>query len=123
MRTTGAVNTNSPVDEVLNWPSTHNMSRLKLRRITLCSGLIAEQRLRQRAATGRQGRSAAQVASRPACSQPGRPRPHPSPTPPVSPTGRGHGEALTPPETRETEHDEADQPQARRDRGGERDRL
>src|SRR3954471_15629932 len=38
-----------PVDEVLNWPSTHNMSRLRLRRITLCSGLIAEQRLRQRA--------------------------------------------------------------------------
>ena len=45
----------------------------------------------------------------------------PPPAPPVSPTGRGHGEALTPPETRETEHDQADQPQARRDRGGERD--
>ena len=39
------------------------------------------------------------------------PRPHPSPgSPPVSPTGRGHGEALTPPETRETDHDTADQP-------------
>src|SRR4051794_27142354 len=38
-----------PVDEVLNWPSTHNMSRPKLRMTTLCSGLIAEQRLRQRA--------------------------------------------------------------------------
>ena len=25
----------------------------------------------------------------------------PPPAPPVSPTGRGHGEALTPPETRE----------------------
>ena len=46
----------------------------------------------------------------------------PPPAPPVSPTGKGHGEALTPPETRETEHDKADQPQARRDRGGERDR-
>src|SRR4051794_31613252 len=34
----------------------------------------------------------------------------PPPAPPVSPTGRGHGEALTPPETRETEHDKADQP-------------
>src|SRR3954469_14731581 len=43
-----------PVDEVLNWPSTHNMSRLRLRRITLCSGLIAEQRLRQRAVKPRQ---------------------------------------------------------------------
>src|SRR3954462_15476685 len=39
-----------PVDEVLNWPSTHNMSRPKLQMTTLCSGLIAEQRLRQRAA-------------------------------------------------------------------------
>src|SRR4051812_20859925 len=39
-----------PVDEVLNWPFTHNMSRPKLRMTTLCSGLIAEQRLRQRAA-------------------------------------------------------------------------
>src|SRR4051795_10274847 len=39
-----------PVDEVLNWPSTHNMSRPKLQVTTLCSGLIAEQRLRQRAA-------------------------------------------------------------------------
>src|SRR3954454_16292744 len=38
-----------PVDEVLNWPSTHNMSRPKLRMTTLCRGLIAEQRLRQRA--------------------------------------------------------------------------
>src|SRR3954466_13761514 len=46
----------------------------------------------------------------------------PSPAPPVSPTGKGHGEALTPPGTREPEHDEVDQPQARRDRGGERDR-
>src|SRR5215210_5807853 len=46
----------------------------------------------------------------------------PPPAPPVSPTGRGHGEALTPPSSRETEHDQADQPQARRDRGGERDR-
>src|SRR3954464_2335659 len=35
-----------PVDEVLNWPSTHNMPRPKLRTTTLCSGLIAEQRLR-----------------------------------------------------------------------------
>src|SRR3954447_18592837 len=43
------------------------------------------------------------------------------PAPPVSPTGRGHGEALTPPGTRETEHDKADQPQARRDHGRERD--
>src|SRR3954470_5442942 len=43
----------------------------------------------------------------------------PPPAPPVSPTGRGHGEALTPPGTRETEHDQADQPQAGRDRGGE----
>src|SRR4051812_24139375 len=42
--------------------------------------------------------------------------------PPVSPTGRGHGEALTPPETRETEPDPADHRQAGRDRGGERDR-
>jgi hypothetical protein len=40
-----------PVDEVLNWSSTHNMSGPNLRRATLCSGLIAEQRLRQRAAT------------------------------------------------------------------------
>src|SRR3954469_8082743 len=45
----------------------------------------------------------------------------PPPAPPVSPTGKGHGEALTPPVTRETEHDEADQSEARRDRGGERD--
>src|SRR4051812_38093639 len=44
------VSTYQPVDEVLNWPSTHNMSRPKLRMTTLCSGLIAEQRLRQRAA-------------------------------------------------------------------------
>src|SRR3954464_4716368 len=42
-----------PVDEVQNWPSTHNMSRPKLRMTTLCSGLIAEQRLRQRAANRR----------------------------------------------------------------------
>src|SRR3954469_168023 len=41
-----------PVDEVLNWPSTHNMSRPKLRMTTLCRGLIAEQRLRQRAVIG-----------------------------------------------------------------------
>src|SRR4051794_16764389 len=41
-----------PVDEVQNWPSTHNMSRPKLRMTTLCSGLIAEQRLRQRAVRG-----------------------------------------------------------------------
>jgi hypothetical protein len=39
-----------PVDEVLNWSSTHNMSGPNLRMATLCSGLIAEQRLRQRAA-------------------------------------------------------------------------
>ena len=45
----------------------------------------------------------------------------PPPAPPVSPTGRGHGEALTPPATREPEHDEVVQPEARRDRGGERD--
>src|SRR5215217_615503 len=44
----------------------------------------------------------------------------PPPAPPVSPTGKDHGEALTPPETRETEHDKADQPQAKR--GGERER-
>src|SRR4051812_1644613 len=63
------------------------------------------------------GRSATRLlAARPA------PARIPPPAPPVSPTGRGHGEALTPPETRETEHDKADQPQARRDRGGERDR-
>src|SRR4051794_15784797 len=42
-----------PVDEVLNWSSTHNMSGPNLRRATLCSGLIAEQRLRQRADRGR----------------------------------------------------------------------
>src|SRR5215212_6696747 len=38
---------------------------------------------------GRQGRSAAQVASRPACSQPGRPRPHPSPGSPGLADGEG----------------------------------
>ena len=38
----------------------------------------------------------------------------PPPAPPVSPTGKGHGEALTPPVTRETEHDQADQPEAAR---------
>ena len=39
--------------------------------------------------TGRQGRSAAQVASRPACSQPGRPRLHPSPGSPGLADGQG----------------------------------
>ena len=39
--------------------------------------------------TGRQGRSAAQVAARPACSQPGRPRPHPSPGSPGLADGQG----------------------------------
>src|SRR3954466_5794289 len=38
----------SAVDEVLSWPATHNMWRPKLRRPTLCSGVIAERRLRQR---------------------------------------------------------------------------
>src|SRR4051812_48859230 len=39
--------------------------------------------------TGRQGRPAAQVAARPACSQPGRPRPHPSPASPGLADGQG----------------------------------
>src|SRR4051794_19036545 len=43
-----------PVDEVLGWSSTHNMSWPELQRPTLCSGVIAEQRLRQRAVMARQ---------------------------------------------------------------------
>src|SRR3954471_6454895 len=39
--------------------------------------------------TGRQGRPAAQVASRPAGSQPGHPRPHPSPSSPGLADGQG----------------------------------
>jgi len=39
-----------PVDEVLNWSSTHNIWRTKLRSTALRSRSIAEQRLRQRAA-------------------------------------------------------------------------
>src|SRR3954463_5418903 len=46
-----------PVDEVLNWSSTHNMSGPNLRRATLCSGLIAEQRLRQRAVSSEPARA------------------------------------------------------------------
>src|SRR4051794_4598871 len=45
-----------PVDEVLSRSSTHKMSWPKLRRPTLCSGVIAEQRLRQRAVTRRAAR-------------------------------------------------------------------
>src|SRR4051794_8643131 len=40
-----------PVDEVLSWSSTYKMSWPKLRRPTICSMAIAEQRLRQRAGT------------------------------------------------------------------------
>ena len=39
-----------PVDEVLNWSSTHNIWRTKLRATALRSRSIAEQGLRQRAA-------------------------------------------------------------------------
>src|SRR5690349_15142984 len=38
-----------PVDEVLNWSSTHNIWRTKLRATALRSRSIAEQGLRQRA--------------------------------------------------------------------------
>src|SRR5215207_9721142 len=49
------------------------------------------------------------IAGRPTA-RPWSPARIPPPAPPVSPTGRGHGEALTPPETREAEHNKADQP-------------
>src|SRR4051812_50151073 len=74
---------------------------------------------------GRQGSWAARRRRSqrdPLARSPAAPARIPPPPPPVSPTGRGHGEAPTPPGTRETEHDQADHPQARRDRGGERGR-
>src|SRR6187200_3739185 len=45
----GWVHAYQPVDEVLNWSSTHNIWRTKLRATALRSRSIAEQRLRQRA--------------------------------------------------------------------------
>src|SRR4051795_6005319 len=61
-----AIEAYQPVDEVLNWSSTHNIWRIKLRATALCSRSIAGQRLRQRADMRR-------AAARPHAASPCRP--------------------------------------------------